>query len=96
MWSPGIAALISQLLHRRTIRGLGWGWGKTKYQLWSYAIPFLYTLAAYLIVWVSELGGFFDEEFVSGTAAESLSRFGLSLESPYLIIVVDVLIVGTL
>lgn len=63
MWSPGVAALITQLLYQRNIRGLGWGWGKTRYQLWSFAVPFLYVLTAYAIVWVTGLGGFAGEKF---------------------------------
>lgn len=61
-WCPGIAAILTQLLYRKSLRGLGWGWGKTKYQLWSYAIPLAYTLAAYTVVWVTGLGGFPNQE----------------------------------
>lgn len=58
MWSPGIAAILTQLLFRRSLREFGWGWGKTSYQLWSIAIPFLYVLAVHTIVWLTGLGGF--------------------------------------
>jgi membrane protease YdiL (CAAX protease family) len=58
MWSPGIAALATQILYHDRVRDLGWGWGKTRYQLWSYLIPVLYVSVAYGIVWTTGLGGF--------------------------------------
>ena len=63
MWSPGIAAIITLLIYQRNLRGLGWGWGKTKYQVWSFLVPFFYTLAAYGLVWVTGLGGFMGDVF---------------------------------
>ena len=38
MWSPGVSALLTRLLLQRNVRGMGWGWGKTRYQVWSYLI----------------------------------------------------------
>ena len=64
MWCPGISALITMKILKRNISDLGWKWGKTKYQLWSYLIPLLYSLIAYLIIWVFGWGGFYDKEFV--------------------------------
>ena len=58
MWSPGIAAILTQLFFRKSLRDFGWGWGKTTYQLWSIALPFLYTLVVHLFVWGAGLGGF--------------------------------------
>ena len=73
MWSPGTAGMLTQLMYQKNLRGLGWGWGKTKYQLWSYFIPLLYAAAAYGVVWLSGLGGFYNHEFIEKTAAQ----FGL-------------------
>jgi uncharacterized protein len=64
MWCPGIAALITMKILKRDTADLGWKWGKTRYQLWSYLIPLLYTTIAYLIIWVFGWGGFYDKEFV--------------------------------
>jgi len=58
MWSPGIAAILTQLFFRKRLRDFGWGWGKTSYQLWSIALPFLYVLIVHLFVWGTGLGGF--------------------------------------
>lgn len=64
MWCPAIAAFISMKLLKRNIADLGWKWGKTKYQVYSYLIPLLYAFIAYLIVWVFGWGGFYNKEFV--------------------------------
>ncbi len=58
MWSPGIAAILTQLFFRNSLKNFGWCWGKTRYQLWSIALPFLYVLVVYLFVWGTGLGGF--------------------------------------
>lgn len=68
MWCPGIAALITQFIYKRKLSELGWGWGKTRFQIMSYAIPFLYTLVAYLLVWTIGLGGFYNKDFVADIA----------------------------
>jgi CAAX protease family protein len=33
MWCPGVAGIASQLIHTRSLRGLGWKWGSTRDQL---------------------------------------------------------------
>ncbi len=57
MWSPGIAAIITTVIFRQPIRSFGWGWGKTRYQVWSILVPFLYCLVGYGFVWLFGLGG---------------------------------------
>ena len=66
MWSPGIAAILTQLIYKKNLRGFGWGWGKTRYQVWSYCIPILYVGVIHAIVWISGLGGFNSEPLTSG------------------------------
>jgi len=58
MWSPGIAAILTQLFYRKSLREFGWKWRKTKYQLWSYAVPALYAFAVHAFVWMTGLAGF--------------------------------------
>jgi membrane protease YdiL (CAAX protease family) len=72
MWCPGIAALATQVVHHDNVRELGWGWGKTRYQVWSYLIPVFYVSVAYGLVWITGLGGF-SVELVKGFGAQ----FGL-------------------
>ena len=69
MWSPGVAALITCKMTGRPIAALGWRWGETRRQVQSYLIPFGYALAAYLVVWLTGLGGFYNHDAVAGIAA---------------------------
>jgi membrane protease YdiL (CAAX protease family) len=52
MWCPGLAAIVAQLAARRSLRGLGWGWGGLRYYLLAYGLPIAFCLAAYLPVWL--------------------------------------------
>ncbi len=65
MWCPGISALITMRLLKRSLKEFGWKWGKTKYQIRSYLIPIIYALIAYVIVWTFSWGKFYDSEFVA-------------------------------
>ena len=38
-FSPAISALVTKLIYQRNVRGLGWGWGKTRYQLAAVLLP---------------------------------------------------------
>jgi len=90
MWCPALATLLTCLLRGIPLSSLGWKWGRNKYQLWSYAIPFLYALAAYLAVWISGKGGFYNKEFV-GKIAKGL---GWNLPDG-VVIILFVLLAGT-
>jgi uncharacterized protein len=67
MWSPGVAAIITQLVFHRSLRGLGWGWGKTRYQALGYVLPLAYTSVTYALVWLLGLGKISDR-LPTGTA----------------------------
>jgi len=56
MWSPGLAALITQLIFTRSLRGLGWKPGNPRYLLLAYALPIRYGVLVYGIVWLSGIG----------------------------------------
>ena len=73
MWCPGVAALLTRLVFQRNLRGMGWGWGKTRYQVWGYLLPLIAWLAVYGITWSTGLGGFSSEALTSETG------YGLSL-----------------
>lgn len=68
MWSPGLAAICTTLIMKRKLASLGWQWGKTKYQVWSYFVPLLYALTAYLIIWITGWGKFYNAGFVDRVA----------------------------
>lgn len=64
MWSPGIAAFITAAVFRKEVDPFGWRWGKTRYQIWSILIPFLYCLIGYGCVWLLGLGGLIPEKII--------------------------------
>ena len=81
MWSPFVGVLVTRLVfpdgrRRGSLAGLGWGWGKTRYQLWSVAVPFLYVFATYLVVWLAGIGRFTDAS--AGAVTEFVLRGALS------------------
>ena len=90
MWCPGLSALITSWLLDRPLANLGWQWGKTKYQLWSYLIPMTYAFIAYVIIWSVGWGGFYNDEFVANIS----SSFGWSQLPNELVIVLYFIIMG--
>jgi len=64
VWSPGFAALLTCKLLRRDLRILGWGWGKTRYEMIAYLIPLGYSLVIYGFVWLTGLGGVYNKSFL--------------------------------
>lgn len=91
MWCPGLAALLTCALTKRKISDLGWKWGRTRYQFWAYLIPLLYTLIAYVFIWVTRMGGFYNKNVVTAIG----KAFGWESFSPGLIILFFFLITGT-
>ncbi len=70
MWCPALAAIVTKRLFGESLRELGWSLGSGRWQLWAYVIPLLYALPAYLAIWMSGLGGFYNVEFVVNAAKE--------------------------
>jgi membrane protease YdiL (CAAX protease family) len=92
MWCPGIAALVTQIVHHNRIRDLGWSWGRTRYQVWSYLIPLLYASVAYGLVWMTGLGGFSSVELVR----EFGTQFGLQHVPTWVIVLGYLAVIVTL
>jgi len=70
MWCPGVAALLTQLLTRRTLRGLGWRWGRTRYQLLSLAVPAGVVAITYGLIWLTGLGTIPNPAFVETISSQ--------------------------
>lgn len=68
MWCPALATYFTCKIMKFEISGLAWHWGKSKYMVWCYLIPLIYSLIAYLIIWFTGWGGFYNKEFITGTA----------------------------
>lgn len=80
-WAPGIAAIIAALITQRNVRGFGWGWGKHRYHLLAWVVPIGIFTLTYGVIWLTGLGGFYDEAHVATVAEE----MGLVDSSPYLV-----------
>ncbi len=65
MWTPGLAAIVTQFIFYRTLGGLGWHPGPWRYLVWGFVLPFVYCLAIYVPVWALGLGRF-DGAYVAG------------------------------
>ncbi|MBE2212653.1 MAG: CPBP family intramembrane metalloprotease [Opitutaceae bacterium] len=53
MGCPALAAFVTSLWRRRTLRGFGWGVGKVRWLLWGAIIPVLAGLAMFSVAWIS-------------------------------------------
>lgn len=56
MWSPGLAAILTQLIATRTLRGLGWRLGSARWLGVAYILPILYALPVYTVTWIAGQG----------------------------------------
>jgi membrane protease YdiL (CAAX protease family) len=64
MWSPGVAAMITQLVTEGSIAELGWRWGKTHYQILSIVLPLLLIAGTSAVAVLTGLAGFPNDAFV--------------------------------
>jgi membrane protease YdiL (CAAX protease family) len=58
MWSPGLAAILTQLIATRSLRGLGWRLGSARWLGMAYILPVVYGLPVYAFTWLTGLGRF--------------------------------------
>lgn len=56
MWCPGVSALITRLIFQRNVRGEGWAWAPSRYELAGYLLPIAYAACAYAAVWIFDFG----------------------------------------
>jgi membrane protease YdiL (CAAX protease family) len=80
MWCPGIAAFITKFVYQKSLRGMGWGWGKTRYQLLSYGLPVFYTAVCYALIWAVGLG-IFNSQPVADQLGRQLRSGGMIINS---------------
>jgi membrane protease YdiL (CAAX protease family) len=75
MWCPAFAAFASCGIFRIDIGTLGWRWRPTRYEVWAYLLPILYSFPVYASAWL-----FIDDSFAfSGFATQAGSAFGFPL-----------------
>jgi membrane protease YdiL (CAAX protease family) len=85
MWSPGLAALLTQLIATRSLRGMGWRLGSPRWLGIAYILPVVYALPVYAFTWLTGLGIFpnpsriarLAEEYSSSSTATTVTIFVL-------------------
>lgn len=95
-FAPMAAAFLSALLFRRTLRGFGWGWGKWRFQLTAWALPFLIALISFSLIWLSGFGELKVGPFVEEAQAGLAEAFGFDLKTTLPTLLVVVVINATL
>lgn len=91
MWCPALAAFLTSRIIRRPVNAMAWQWGEERFQLWSYLLPLLYSLVAYLIIWGAGWGTFYSHEFVGGLGA----IYDMEGQPDWVMIAVHVILYGT-
>lgn len=77
MWGPALAAFAACRIVGVDISILGFRWGKSKWILLCYLIPFAYLLVVYGITWISGYGEFFNAKYI-GKIGDNLGLHGWS------------------
>ena len=94
MWTPGIAALLSSLVYRRSLREIGWklNW---KWMGLGWVIPIAYSTLAYCVLWVFGWGKLPNPTFLERaqltTGFESENSLSVILVAFFYITVVNLL-----
>lgn len=50
IFSPAVISLLVNFIYEKNLRGFGWKWQQTKWQLVSYVVPLLYIVITYGVV----------------------------------------------
>lgn len=95
-FAPLVSAFITKFRYQRNLRGLGWGWGKTRYQAAAWGLGFLLPLLSFCLVWALGFGGFYDEAFIAETRSAVAASFGVTIASPWGVMLVLLALNGTL
>ena len=67
MWCPALAGMATLRLNGRSLSDLGWNW-RANYQFWSWLVPILYAVIAYVIIWTFGFGGFGNPQYLTAVA----------------------------
>jgi membrane protease YdiL (CAAX protease family) len=73
MWSPGLAAILTQLIATHSLRGLGWRLGPARWLGSAYVVPIIYTLPVYAFTWLTGLGSLLNPYFFSALTRQYAS-----------------------
>jgi membrane protease YdiL (CAAX protease family) len=93
-FSPAVSAIVTKLVYQRNLRGLGWGWGKTRYQVSAVLLPLVLGLVGFCLAWLT-VGGFYDSSFIAETRSGIADSLGFDPTSPYVVMLILVFVSGT-
>jgi uncharacterized protein len=79
MWSPGIAAFVTQLITARTLKGLGWRLGNWRYLLTSFLLPLGAAILVYGLSWIVGIVPFAGAQLVDAVEEATGRRLMLPL-----------------
>lgn len=96
MWSPGLAALITQLIATGSLRGFGWTLGSIRWLGIAYLLPLVYALPVYAFTWLAGLGKFPDPSRLAKLADKYSSRSPVITITIFLLISLTVDMAGPL
>lgn len=91
MWGPGLAAILTCRLRGVPLASLGWTLGPPRWAWLAYVLPLGYSLVAYVAVWLTGAGGFYNREKVAQWATE----FGWAGVPDGAVIVFSILLLGS-
>ena len=82
MYSPGIAAIITSIIHKDKIHEYGWKPGKIKYLGLAYLLPLIISVIAYGLCWLTGVTEFTAEQVINYKWAKML---GFDLPAPFIV-----------
>lgn len=80
-FAPMLAAFISALRCRRSLRGFGWTWGPLRYQFIAWVLPFLIALVSFSLIWLTGTAQLDAGPFIAEVQEGLNQMFGLTLTS---------------
>lgn len=92
MWSPGTAALITCRITGKPVAELGFGWGRWRWNWLAYVLPLIYAGAAYVLIWLTGLGGFGNPDYLARIA----KGLGWPHAPMWLVGIASLLLLGTI
>lgn len=96
MWSPGLAALLTQLIAHRSLRGMGWRLGSARWLGIAWILPVVYALPVYAFAWLTGLGIFPNPSRMARLAEEYSSPNPAATVTIFLLVSLTVDMVGPL
>ena len=94
-FAPLVAAFITKFVFQRNLRGMGWGWGKTRYQAAAYGLAFLLPLISFSLVWLLGFGGFYDAAYITEAQTGIADMFGINISTTWVVMLVLIAVNGT-